>query len=292
MATYTIDLVGRSGAVHHHTYSDDDGLRPGSVIRVEGRDLLVHRIEPDGQGGQRLVVAPARYRMLLRHPDGREEAGAMRRYRADRPSIGHVFSTIEEGRPVTWAVVGDRLAQDEQGEPYVELVAERDYSEYDEVPDHELEHALAREGDVPAAAAAVLGQAARAGQAVELVSLEPGERADWDEAQRYIDALVLEEVDEDLIDMCGVDRRSSREHWLAAVKRRLTDDLAAMRADVEGDEHDQIDQWEYRDGRIFAAVGSIEQESDPDSGHGWMCRLVDSGALAAAGFSRVRKSEL
>ena len=60
---------------------------------------------------------------------------------------------------------------------------------------------------MPAAAAAVLGQAARAGQAVELVSLEPGERPDWDEAQRYIDALVLEEVDEDLIDMCGVDSR-------------------------------------------------------------------------------------
>ena len=56
MATYTFDLVGRSGAVHHHTYTDDDGLRPGSVIRVEGRDLLVQRIEPDGGGG-RLIVA-------------------------------------------------------------------------------------------------------------------------------------------------------------------------------------------------------------------------------------------
>ena len=30
----------------------------------------------------------------------------------------------------------------------------------------------------------------------------------------------------------------------------------------------------------------------PDGGHGWMCRLVDSGALTAAGFQRVRKATL
>jgi hypothetical protein len=290
MATYTFDLAGRSGAVHHHTYTDDDGLRPGSVIRVEGRDLLVQRIEPDGDG-RRLIVAPARYRMVLRHPDGREEAGAMRRYRPDRPGVGHAFATLDGGRSVTWIVGDERLAQDDQGEPYLELIAQRDYAEYEQAPDQELEHALVLDDEVPPEAAAVLGNAARAGLAVELVALDPGEEPDWDEASSYIDALVIEEIDADLIDMCGVDRRRPQSTWLAAVKERLSADLESVRGDIERD-HDQITEWDYRDGRVFAAVGTIEQESDPLSGHGWMCRLVDSGALSAAGFARVRKAEL
>lgn len=290
MATYTIDLVGRSGAVRHHSYTDDDGLSPGSVIRVEGRDLLVQRIEP-GNDGQRLIVAPARYRMVLRHPDGREEAGALRRYRSDRPTVGHAFATLNEGRPVTWVVGDERLAQDDHGEPYLELIAERDYEEYEQLPDQELEHALVLDGDMPPEAAAVLGNAARAGLSVELVALEPGEEPEWGAASRYINALVIKEVDADLIDMCGVDRRQPQGTWLGAVKERLSEDLESIRADIER-EHDQITEWDYRDGRVFAAMGTIEQESDPLSGHGWMCRLVDSGALAAAGFARVRKAEL
>ncbi len=75
------------------------------------------------------------------------------------------------------------------------------------------------------------------------------------------------------------------------MKNRLRADLEAFRADVEG-EHDEIEEWEFRDGRIFASVGSYEDESDPDSGHGWLCRLTDVGALAAAGFQRVRKAQL
>jgi hypothetical protein len=75
------------------------------------------------------------------------------------------------------------------------------------------------------------------------------------------------------------------------VKERLRSDLERFRADIESD-HDQIEQWSFREGRIFASVGSADDESDPDSGHGWMCRLVDSEALGAAGFDRVRKAEL
>jgi hypothetical protein len=57
-------------------------------------------------------------------------------------------------------------------------------------------------------------------------------------------------------------------------------------------DHDEIEEWEFRDGRVFASVGREEDEADPYSGHGWMCRLVDASALAAAGFERVRKAEL
>jgi hypothetical protein len=75
------------------------------------------------------------------------------------------------------------------------------------------------------------------------------------------------------------------------VKERLRSDLTSFRADVEGD-HDQIEEWDFLGGRVFAAVGTEQEEADPDSGHGWMCRLADSEALGAAGFSRVRKADL
>jgi hypothetical protein len=135
-------------------------------------------------------------------------------------------------------------------------------------------------------------RAAEQGLALELVALEPGEEPDWEEAERYIDALVLEEIEDDLLELCGVEPASDpRESWLATVKRRLRSDLNLLRSDIEG-ERDEIEQWDFLDGRVFASVGSFEDEADPDRGHGWMCRLVDSGALAAAGFARVRKAQL
>jgi hypothetical protein len=68
-------------------------------------------------------------------------------------------------------------------------------------------------------------------------------------------------------------------------------DLQQFRADVEVD-HDQIEEWSFRGARIFASVGSPDDEADPLSGHGWLCRLVDSSALTAAGFQRVKKARL
>ena len=103
---------------------------------------------------------------------------------------------------------------------------------------------------------------------------------------------MLEEIEDDLLELCGVDPdKDPRGTWLETVKSRLRWDLAQFRADVERDE-DQIEQWSFRDGRIFASIGSPDDEADPLSGHGWMCRLVDAGVLTAAGFERVRKSEL
>jgi hypothetical protein len=125
-----------------------------------------------------------------------------------------------------------------------------------------------------------------------LVALEPGEEPDWEEADRYIDAFILEEIEDDLIVLCGVNpARDPRETWLGTVKQRLLEDLRQFRADVEGD-HDEIEEWEFRDGRIFASVGSPDDEADPNKGHGWMCRLVDSSALTAAGLQRVKKARL
>jgi hypothetical protein len=286
--TYEIVTVTRAGASHSHAYSSETELRPGEVVVLGGRFWLISEIE-DG----RATATPARYRLVLRYPDGHEEAGGFRRFRPGAPRLGHAFTTAPERQPLAWAVVDERPARDDQGEPYLELVAERDFSEVEELPDHELEHALAARGsELPEAARETLARAAEAGLAVELVALEPGEAPDWAAAERLIDSLILEELEDDVIEMCGVHPgRDPRETWLATVQERLRSDLRYFRGDIEGD-HDAIEEWDFLMGSVFAAVGSVEDESDPDTGYGWMVRLLDAEVFGAAGFDRVRKAEL
>jgi len=294
--TYEVVTRLASGKERVHQYASADPLRAGQVLRLGGRFWLVESVE-EPQGETELphaLAKPARYRIRLRHPDDREELGALRRIRPGSPRLGHAFTTLEDGQPISWQVADEQLARDEGGEPFLDLLAERDYAEADgELPDHELEHALAvpgEEGLSPAAAA--LSQAAAQGLDVELVALDPGEEPDWSESLRYIDSLIFEQIEDDLFEQCGVDVNSDRrETWLETVKERLRSDLEAFRRDVEG-QHDQIEEWDFRGGRIFVTVGSYEDEFDPNSGHGWMCRLADSGALGIAGFARVRKPEL
>ena len=219
----------------------------------------------------------------------------MRRHVSGSPRPGHAFTTLEDGVSISWNVVDERLARDEDGEPFLELLAERDYGEDEgDIPNHELEHTLARrdEEELPEAAAAIFDRAERSGENLELVALDPGEDPDWDAAERFIAALVIEEINDDLLVRCGVDPDSDpRDSWLSKVQERLRDDLALFRQDVEG-EHDQIEEWDFRGGRVFAAIGTPDAESDPLSGYGSMCRLLDAEALGAAGFVRVRKAEL
>jgi hypothetical protein len=289
---YEVVARGRAGGERIHRYVTDEPLEPGGIIRLEGRFWLVETVEPD-EDSPRVRVVPARYRLRLHHPDDREELGAFRRYGVGAPHVGHGFTTIDGEEPVTWSVVEERLAHDELGEPYLDLVAERDYSEREELPDHELEHSVARgEDELPEAAAETLAQAQAAGLAAELVALEPGVVPDWDEAARSIDVLIFEEVEDDLFELCGVDvDEQPQDTWLDTVKDRLRNDLASFRDDIEGD-HDEIEEWDFLDGRIFAVVGSADDESNPDIGFGWLCRLLDAGVLRAGGFHRVRKPEL
>jgi hypothetical protein len=288
MRAYEVVVVHRTGKEHAHAYATEEPLEPGDIVRLEGRHWLIERID-----GDRAQAKPARYRLRLRYPDGREEVGAFRRFRPGSPRLGHAFATEADGHPVSWEVVDEQLAFDANGEPYLDLVAERDYGELEaDLPDHELEHSLAkREWALPDALEATLTRAERGGLAVELVALEAGEEADWEEAERYIDALILEEIEDDLFEMCGVDPDADpRDTWLERVKERLRSDLERLRADVEGD-HDEIEEWDFRGGRVLVSVGTTDDEADPDKGHGWVCRLVDSEALGAAGFERIRKAE-
>jgi len=291
---YLVVTRRRTGKERVHAFASEDQLEPGDVLRLDGRYWLVASIETGDDASPRAVAVPARYRLRLRHPDGREELGGLRRFRPDAPRLGHSFTTLEKGQPVSWEVVDQQLEQDERGEPYLGFTAERDFAEVEALPSHELEHTLARSrvGELPQSARAAFDRAAQTGLSVELVALEPGEEPDWEGAERFVEALVIEEVEDDLLEQCGVDPdKDPRETWLETVKSRLRSDLARFRADVEG-VGDQIEQWSFRDGRIFASIGSPDDEADPLSGHGWMCRLVDAGVLAAAGFERVRKAEL
>lgn len=292
---YDVVVHHRTGQEHVRRFGSDEALEVGDVVRLEGRYWLIETIEPDGgEVTAKATAKPARYRLKLRHPEGREELGALRRFRPDAPSIGHSFSTLEDGSPVSWEVVDEQPARDEQDEIYLELTAERDFEEVEDVPNHELEHALARrqEQELAEGAAATLDRAEQMSLSVELVALEPSEEPDWDEAERYIDALIFEEIEDDLFQLCGVDTaHNPQETWLDTVKERLRSDLEQFRADVEGD-HDEIEEWSFQGGEIFVSVGSADDESDPDKGHGWLSRLVDSGVSAAAGFERVRKADL
>jgi hypothetical protein len=290
------DIVAhtRAGKERVHRYATDEPLEVGSVVRLEGRYWLIERIEPDGDEiSARAFATRGRYRLRLQHPDGREEVGAIRRFRPDAPRVGHTFSTLEDGRPISWEVTDQQLARDDQG-AYLDLIARRDFSEIEEVPDHELEHTLARRQDdeVPDSAEATFARAEEEGLELELVALEPGEEPDWPETDLYIDALTLDLIEDDLVELCGVDtRHDPQDTWLATIKSRLTEDRDAFGADIEG-EHDQIEEWDFRGGRIFASLGTHEDEADPESGHGWMCRLLDAGVLRVAGFQRVRKAQL
>jgi hypothetical protein len=287
---YTVVTRRRTGSERVHEFASESSLQLGDVLRLDGRYWLIAELDEEEA---RALSEPARYRLLLRHPDGREEVGGLRRFRPDAPRLGHSFTTLEDGQPVSWEVVDSQLERDDQG-AFLEFAAVRDFAEVEELPDHELEHTLARslDDELPESARAAFERAEQRGLSIELVALEPGEEPDWMEAERFIDALVIEEVNDDLLELCGVNPDTDpKNEWIETVRSRLRDDLASFRADIEGDE-DQIEQWGFRDGRIFASFGSEDDESDPLSGHGWLCRLVDAEVHGAAGFVRVRKAEL
>lgn len=131
---------------------------PGAIIALGGRSWIVDGIEQT-----RVEAQPARYRLTLHHPNGSEEEGAFRRFRADAPLPGHQFTTLEDGAPISWTVTEQRLARDEEGAPLLELVAERDYVEAESLPDHQLEHALDQDADDMQAAAVALERSVGAG---------------------------------------------------------------------------------------------------------------------------------
>ena len=141
-SSYTLVTHDRAGREHSRPYTSQDPLSPASIVLLAGRYWLVERLEQTTAHAR-----PARYRLTLRHPDGRLETGAFSRFRADAPTVGHQLTTLEAGAPVSWAVVEQQLARDEAGYPFLDLIADRDYAESESLPSHELEHTLDQERD-------------------------------------------------------------------------------------------------------------------------------------------------
>lgn len=209
--SYEIVTRDRTGREHVRPYHSEDALAPGSVVLLRGRYWLMERVERSRGHAQ-----PARYRLTLRHPDGRREPGAFRRFRADAPTVGHQLTTLEDGAPISWTVSEQRLARDDAGEPFLESIAERDYAGSESLPDHQLEHALEQDDDT-SVADTVLARATEPGLAIELVGLEGGQAPEWESATRYLDSLILEELEDDLLEQC-----STAQPLRADVESRLT----------------------------------------------------------------------
>jgi hypothetical protein len=108
---YAITAVRRAGKERVHEYAAEDPLGPGDVVWLEGRYWLIAAIEPTESEPARAWAKTACYRLRLRHPDGREEIGVFRRFRPEAPRLGHAFTTLEQGRPMSWEVVDSRLAE-------------------------------------------------------------------------------------------------------------------------------------------------------------------------------------
>jgi hypothetical protein len=271
--SYEIVTCDRSGRGRVRPYDSEDALVPGSVLMLSGRYWLVERVERSRGHAQ-----PARYRLTLRHPDGHQESGAFRRFRADAPTVGHQLTTLEDGAPISWTVIEQRLARDYAGEPFLESIAERDYAETESLPDHQLEHPLAQERGDTSAADTLLARAAAPGLAIELVGLEAGQAPSWEEATRYLDSLILEELEDDLLEQCGVNPgRDPQRTWLDKAKRRLRDDLDSFRGDIERD-HDQTEEWDFRGARSSQRLGASTTTRTPTAA---TAGCADSSTLAS-----------
>ena len=81
---YQLVHVNRVGHEHTQPYRSETELSEGDLVHVEGRDWLVDAVD-----GEQVRLEPARYRLVLRYPDGHIESGVFRRYRADAPRVGH-----------------------------------------------------------------------------------------------------------------------------------------------------------------------------------------------------------
>ena len=91
---YLVVTRRRTGKERVHEFASEDQLEPGDVLRLDGRYWLIASIETGDDAPPRVVAVPARYRLRLRHPDGREELGGLRRFRPDPPRLGHSFTTL------------------------------------------------------------------------------------------------------------------------------------------------------------------------------------------------------
>ena len=253
----------RSGKERVHPYTSEEPLAPGDVVRYEGRDWLVERLDGTrvaaeagalpaaataprrARGARRVPALPARRspgRAHLQHARGRAAGELAGRRRAARRRDEH-------GEPVPRPDRRARLQRARGRAAACPSTSSSTRSRARTTPRGGGRGAGARRGGGPVRRA----RRARAGRGARLGRGR------------------------------GVHRRArargDRGRPARALRRRTPTAIRARRGstpsrsgcapissgsghDVEGD-HDEIEEWEFRDGRIFAAVGSFEERGGP-----------------------------
>ena len=230
------------------------------------------------RGVERAAAKPGALSTLAR-PSGRPPRGG--RVPSLRPGFAPARSRLHDRRstaqPISWAVVDERFARDDDGEPssssWRSATSPRTRGI---VPDHELEHTLARraEEELPEEATSLLDRADRLGQSVELVALEPGEAPDWDAGPSASSTR-------------SSSRRSRTTCWSSAVSTRTPTRARRgsprcrtgfARTSGSSAPTSRTISTRSRSGTSAAVECSrrsvtLGRQSDPGSGYGWMCRL-------------------
>ena len=207
MSTYDVVVVHRTGKEHVHRYTTEEPLEPGDVVRLEGRHWLssasratARRRSPRAIGCGFAIRTAAR-------TSGRSAASDPTRRGSATRSPPSRTGARSAGRSSTAA--GPR--RERRAVPRPRRGARLRRRRSDAARPRARAHARPRsEDELPEGAEATLARAADEGLSVELVALEPGEEPDWEAAERFIDALVLEEIEDDLIEQCGSTRTTTR----------------------------------------------------------------------------------
>ena len=167
-------------------YSSDDPLAPGERA-PDGWPLLARSRASKGRearpGLPRVLAKPARYRLRLRHPDGHEELGAMRRLRSGSPDgwVTHSRRSRKDSRSAgRWST--SSLSATSAASRFSTYVAERDYAEAEgssPTMSSSTRSTVRRRGGCRRTPTRRSQRLPREGLDVELVALDPGEEPDW-----------------------------------------------------------------------------------------------------------------
>ncbi len=216
---YELVHTSRTGTERVHPFATDEPLEPGSFVRYEGRYWLIERLD-----GSRAIAKPGRYRLELRHPRrprrGRRLPPLPARRAGDRPHVHHCRGrTAGElgGARTGGSLTTSRTSRTSSSS---RTATTRSSTRTSPTTSSSTRSPAARSSELPASVEEAFARAEREGLSAELVALDPGEEPDWTEAASSIDALILEEIEDDLIEQCGVDPRTDPRGELAPEDQR------------------------------------------------------------------------
>ena len=215
-------------------------------MTLDGRDWLVDAVEEGDTA--RVVAKPARYRLRLRHPDGREELGAFRRMRAGQPATRPLVhdargrgsrqlgASSRRRSPTT-----SRTSRSSTSSPSATTARPRATCP---TTSSSTRSPASADGSGRRQGVDRRGDALRACR-----SSSPRSSRTRRRTGRRLAATSRPSVSTRSRTTCSSCAASTRGDdsegtWLETVQARLRDDLESFSADVEGD-HDEIEEWDF-----------------------------------------------